>query len=143
MSFKKKISMMSHGQENYGTKENIEVEHLKNIIQELGTIINNQGDGLRKVLGKLSEISFRLGKLEEQAQLQRNGLRMQRDRLNMFFKTVLELGIVDPDIFNVSFSLIENKNLPITGEGKINANILLTRYDSPSNISSPPNGESL
>lgn len=116
---------------------NQEIMILQKMIEELGFIVNNQGDMLRKLSNKLGETLFRLSKSEEQSQLYRIGIRIQKDRLNMFHKTICELGVVDKEIFDIIYSNLEEKTLPITMSGKINAGISLTRYNTSDNLEAP------
>ena len=116
---------------------NQEIMILQKMIEELGYIVNNQSDMLKRLSNKLGETLFRLGKSEEQSQLYRIGIRIQKDRLNMFHKTICELGIVDKEIFDIIYSNLEEKTLPITMSGKINAGISLTRYNTSDTVEAP------
>ena len=134
MGLNKQKSFYPINDPNRNSNSNIELSHIQNILNELGSVINTHGEGLKRSLNKLNEAAFRLGKMDEQLQIQRNDIRKQRDKLNVFFKTLVELGVVDDTAFNVAYSINESKMLPITQDGKINASIGLTRFNHPEGI---------
>jgi hypothetical protein len=106
-------------------------------IQELGQVVNNQGEGLTRMSSKLSEVLFRLSKAEEQIQLHRLAIRVQRDRLNVAIASLMDLGLVDREIFNMVYSMTEVRMLPITQDGRVSPQISLTRYSTPPGMPEP------
>lgn len=112
------------------------VEELTRALEQLGMIVNQQTSVIRNLSNKLSEVLFKLGKQDEQLQLQRVEQRLTKDKLDIVLKSLVELGVIDRDIFELTASMIEDKTLPINRRGKINASIMLTRYNNP-NIPAP------
>lgn len=137
MTFVKNKQPMIYQNHPRQAEQVIDPQQVQALIQELGRVVNNQGDGLRQAISKLGEILFKVSKMDEQLQQQRVAIRTQKDRLNMFFKSMSELGVIDQDIFNLTFSMCEVKSLPITSDGKVNAAVSLTRYNHTKDLPRP------
>lgn len=110
---------------------------LEEFANEAMQIINNQGEGLKQMGGRLGEIMFKMGKLDEVVQLQRIALRVQRDRQNAFMRTLVELGTIDEEILQAGFDIVENRILPITSEGRVNGSVYVSRYNTPTEMPVP------
>lgn len=113
------------------------IAQLENFMEHAISMINNQGGALQAAMSKISQLSFKLGKTEEELHIVRVSNRVQRDKLDTIMKSLTELGIIDDQIFDIVFSKIETKFLPINSEGAINGNVLMRRYNPPSDIPHP------
>lgn len=122
---------------NNPMNERDRLKQLEEFAQQTIQVINVQGNALQAAMSKISQLSFRLGKMDEELHIVRIASRIQKDKLNTVLKTLSELGFIDENIFNIFFSNIETKYLPINTEGQINGNIMMKRYNPPDDIPHP------
>jgi hypothetical protein len=147
MGFDKKNKQQDSPQNQFQNKpmnQNDRISQMEEFMQETvrminlqGSALKHQGDALRNSLSKIAQLSFKLGKTEEELHLVRISNRTLRDKFNTSFKSMSELGLFDEEIFNIVASKLENKYLPVNSEGHINGNVLMIRYNPPPNIPHP------
>jgi hypothetical protein len=51
--------------------------------------------------------------------------------------TLINLGIIEPDIFNITQSIIQNKLLPVNSDGQVRSTIRLSRYNCDPSMPNP------
>lgn len=134
---KKKENKQIDNFQNKPMTDDDRLNQLENFMQRAISMFNNQGNALQAAMSKISQLSFKLGKTEEELHIVRISNRVQRDKLDTVMKTLTELGIIDDQIFDIVFSKIETKYLPINSEGAINGNVLMRRYNPPDDIPHP------
>lgn len=122
--------------------DNTDIIIMKQMMQQMEQIINNQADALRRTNSKLGEVLFKMGKMDEQLHLNKINLRQERDKNTTILHTMIHLGLLEADIFNLTQSLIQNKMLPINSEGEVKAGIRLTRYNCSPDMPNPHRGNS-
>lgn len=132
---------MTGPQQGYGGKQPEYKLDAECMLTELGNLVNRQGAALERSMERINQLSFRLGKMDEQVQLLRNTVRIQRDRFAVAMRTLSELGVTEPEGFDALYNVVERKLLPISSDGRMNAEIRLTRYNVPKETPEPEQAE--
>lgn len=101
---------------------------LADAVNKLGEIVNGQGRVLSSIHQKMSEMSFRAGKTDQQLQIFRNSIREVRDALHVHKFTLVTLGIVNDQMYGITSEMMERKALPVTSSGRTIADLTMTRY---------------
>lgn len=122
--------------------DNTDIIILKQMLEQMEQVVNNQADALRRSHNKMGELLFKIGKMDEQIQLTKVNLRCEKDKNTVILHALIHLGLIEPDTFNIVQSIIQNKILPVNSEGQVRSAIRLSRYNCNPAMPSPQ-GDSL
>jgi hypothetical protein len=117
--------------------DNTDVIILKQMLEQMEQVVNNQADALRRSHNKISEILFKMGKMDEQIQLNKINLRCEKDKNLVYLHSMIHLGIVEAESLAVVQNIVQNKILPINSEGQVRASIKLSRYQCSPDMPNP------
>ncbi len=109
--------------------DNADIMILKQMLEQMEQVVNNQADALRRSHNKMGELLFKITKMDEQIQITKVNLRCEKDKNTVILHTLIHLGIIEPDTFNIVQSIIQNKILPVNSEGNVRSTIRLSRYN--------------
>lgn len=119
----------------------LKLQELQHNVFQLIEFVNRQTNSMKMVFSKIGEISFKIGKMDQEIQNHKTALRIIRDKLNINRGALTTLGIIDESIFEIISEMLENKTLPILSNGKINGEIIFSRYNHDEELPSPPGSE--
>lgn len=120
------IQMIGKNNSNMG-----EIQELNQKLEAIIMVINNQANLLKEQKDRIGELYFKISKMDEQIQINKTLSRINRDRFKIFQQALIDLGLIDKDIFILTLQMMEKKMLPISSDGSINGMISLKRYNVP------------